>query len=748
MTASRPTTPEREEAETLNAAEILVKMANTPVGTSGLPINEDDIAAVPNPGTLPPVEATSTTSSPLTDTTTPPSVPGEAPVHPIAIPSTSSTLSGSDTSTSIPAAVVAPTPARVVAASMAVQSVAASNVVSGPTANRDGTFHNMIVNEVQSARPLPPISWGPTSQKYGHGAQHDASLSAGSSKSKAGNGLIRPSGQSTKSVIYTTTDERHFANLSVKPSTAANPSAHFDKIGSHSLNTPTAHQSNSGAVSYSVINGRPCLGPVTQVKDNAGKSQATPGSVNGRINPGKTGRNGVPRVQTPFSSQRPATQTTFNPFSLPSPGQPMPFWYPATLTQRSSASPYGSQIAATPSRSSPIQGQQDMGSSRTLLPSTPSKSASATSNGTRPRTELPSAPLKNTSIPPSNGTPRTLLPARSSSGSVTSDGSQRSEVFRLMDERMSDIKFSGSAVTTDDLVRLEHMERALLSDFYILHGTFLPHPRYDGQPNEAAFIAGGFRHPRNFYDFEDRMKNLKKKVVKRLEKQAASEHGTQKDWSKQLAEEHETLSILYDELVHCKKCLTGLRKYLERENKVGEFYEYKLKVQYTEIGNQDIPPGYRRSTAAKKKKAAPATNTKTTSGKKRQNFILIDSDNSSEQGSTPTASKPPRKKAKTQPTQSGQISSTTQFRATSQPTNGTGMRQQPRGPAQAMNGSGMQQSPRGPPPASPAVRPRTVADIDRDIAVRAVEVEKLQQEMTRLRWEKLMLEDCGQNGGA
>ena len=112
------------------------------------------------------------------------------------------------------------------------------------------------------------------------------------------------------------------------------------------------------------------------------------------------------------------------------------------------------------------------------------------------------------------------------------------------------------------------------------------------------------------------------------------------------------------------------------------------------------------------------------------------------------ASKPPRKKAKTQPTQSGQISSTTQFRATSQPTNGTGMRQQPRGPAQAMNGSGMQQSPRGPPPASPAVRPRTVADIDRDIAVRAVEVEKLQQEMTRLRWEKLMLEDCGQNGGA
>ncbi|PVH70922.1 hypothetical protein DL98DRAFT_617269 [Cadophora sp. DSE1049] len=812
MTASRPTTLAREEAEMRDAAEILVNMANTPVDASGLRITLNDITAASNSSTAtstPPTSAAPTIpdalngNSPNGTSPTSNSVSAPALVVPLAAPAplngtpavsnsiptypTTATLPASATlngtlaaPSSIPALLSAATPAAAVAVPTTAQPAPNSTVVARQSAIHDGTFRNLIVEDLShSARPLPPISWGPTSQKYGREPQQHASVSFGG---KVTDGSMKASSQPSKSVIHNTTEVRDFADFGVKPPTPADHSAHFDKIRSHYAKDLGVQQSGSGGIAFSVVNGRPRLDPVTLTKDKAGKIQTTPGSANGRVNSGQTGRNGVPKIQTPFNSQRPVTQTSFNPFSGPSPGQSMPFWFPANVAPRMSTSPYGPHTVApfcTPSKPNHSRAAPGSGSSRTPLPSTPSKTASAPSNGVKPRNPLPFGPLKQASLPPSGGAPRTPLPVRSSSESAAANNLQQSEEYERMEHRLGDIKFGGSAVTLDDLVRLEHLERALLSDFYVLHGIFLPHPRHPNQPNEAAFVAGGFRTPSSFYNFEDRMKDLKKKVEKRLEKQAAELPDRQRDWSEQLKEEHDTLSTMYDELLHCKKCLTEFRKYLERENKVGEFYEYKLKVQYTEIGNQVIPSGYRKSTATKKKKATPTTYAKTTNVKKRRTVISIDSeDNSAEQGSTPSVTQHPRKKAKTHPTQGAQMSSTTQFRplgqdmtgstmhqqpraSNFQSMNGSAMHHQPRGLVQTMNGSGMHRQPHsGPtfpgmsasgtqqPLRGTAPAPRTPADVDRDISLKLAEVERLQEEIFELRWEKKVLVKGGDAGRA
>lgn len=771
--------------------------------TSEIPtVLKGTTSVVPTSAPVSPKGVTPEISTTLNSTT--PALPSSAPIPPHAVtPEISTTLNGtSTTSTSIsvtpfvaapkasitsngtlatsnpvPALSCAATTAPAVVISTVTQSASASNAVSRQSSIRDGTFRHQIVDDVSHpARPVPPISWSPTSQKYGRGSQSHASLPNRLSKDEGTNHSINRSAQPTKSMIHNTTEVSDFADFSVKPPAKADPSSHFEKIRSHSVKSTVAQQPSNGGIAFSVVNGRPRLDPVTQTMEKAGKSQTTPGLINGRINSGQMGRNAVPTIQTPFSSQRPVSQTSFNPFSSPSSGQPLPFWFPTASAPRMSTSQYGLHTTAspsTPSKSNAAQVSHGNGNNRTPLPSTPSKTASVMPNS-GPRNPLPSAPLNHASISYKGNAPRTPLPARSSSKSAGFSDLQQSEAHQLMENRVGDMKFGGSAVTLDDLDRLEHMERALISDFFVLHGIFFRHPHYPGQPNEAAFVAGGFRNASKFYEFEDRMKTLMKKVETRLKNQAAEPTDSQKDWTKQLKEEHNTLDTLYNELLNCKKYLTELRKYLERENKV-------------------IPAGYRKSTAAAKKKATPAANAKTingkaTNGKKRQTFILIDSeDNTSEQGSTSSATQPPRKKAKTQPAQGTQVSSTTQMGPLRQDMNGSTMYQHPRGPSkvqstngstiyhqprglvQAINGSGMQphsgppvhgvngsgmhQPPQGPPPAPRTVQPRTPADVDRDIASKQTEVEKLQRQISELqseifelRWEKKVLVTGGEPG--
>ncbi|KAK0108637.1 hypothetical protein ONS95_003430 [Cadophora gregata] len=752
--------------------------------------------AVPSPQPAPQNGVSSADSNDISNTTS-------APIS-TAVTSTSGTLNANVSApTRVSSAPTALTPATTPATgvpSSTTQSVSAPSPISRQPAVRAGKFrHYPVQGPSHSARPLPPITWGPglTSGEYGRGSQPPAYSSSMSSTSEAGNGSIQDNSLPSKSSINNTTDGQDFADFSVKPPTPAGPSAHFDKspkIQSHSIKNPVSQQCGFGGVAFSVVDGRPRLEPVKS-KDKTGKTQPASDPAVSRNTSGQPSHDGIPKVQTLSGSQRPVTESSFDPFHGPAPGERLPFWFLVPSATPSSGSPYGphtSSLLTTPSKTTSIQNGTRIGRDAILLrsgrlgnpvatspngvtgqDSVPRNSSinntSGTLNGGTTRTPLPSTPVKTASA---NAIGDTLLPARSSSEPTSCGTRKQSEVYQRMERRLIDIESGTSAVTVDDLIRLEHLERALLSDFYILHGVFLQHPHYPGQPNEAAFIAGGFRNPKKFYAYEDRVKDLKSKVQKREEKQAAEEPDREKDWSKQVKEEHSTLNILYSEVLNCKKFLTELRKYLERENKV-------------------IPKGYRKSGAAIQKKGIQSADPKTANGKKRRTVITIDSDdNSSEQGSTPSATQPPRKKAKMQPAQGAKMTSAMQFKPIGkvvndsalhqqqqqrgqhqfQVRNGSTMHQQPRGTVQAMNGSsgyqqpngtprphgqgmdrsgyGMQRHPRNGQPSPHLAQPRTPAYVDREIALRMAMIERLNEEVLELRWEKKVLENNGQPGGA
>ncbi|KAG4443401.1 hypothetical protein IFR05_001080 [Cadophora sp. M221] len=152
-----------------------------------------------------------------------------------------------------------------------------------------------------------------------------------------------------------------------------------------------------------------------------------------------------------------------------------------------------------------------------------------------------------------------------------------------------------SPVTLDDISRLSLEERYLLSDLFVLQGTFLPQTREMDPVIWEEFKKNGFATTSQFYKYEERIAKFCNEVEKRMDEQAAELPGSNRDWSDALAAEHAALANLWGNYERCKDRLASLRELLETryENERGVF-EYEAAVNYQQIGNQVKPPGYRK----------------------------------------------------------------------------------------------------------------------------------------------------------
>ncbi|KAH7364843.1 hypothetical protein BKA65DRAFT_591111 [Rhexocercosporidium sp. MPI-PUGE-AT-0058] len=181
-----------------------------------------------------------------------------------------------------------------------------------------------------------------------------------------------------------------------------------------------------------------------------------------------------------------------------------------------------------------------------------------------------------------------------------------------------------SPVSLDDILRLNLVVRSLLSDLFVLHGTFLPQNRDQDPENVAEFENTGFADALQFYKYEERLASFRIEVENRVKEQAAELPDFNRNWSDALAAEHRTLAKLYRSFDRCRSRLTSLRELLETRHMNGAgIYEYEIAVNYQEIGNQVKPPGYRKpksNSAASRSKTsspAPSTTSESTNSKKR-----------------------------------------------------------------------------------------------------------------------------------
>ncbi|KAH6704079.1 hypothetical protein BKA61DRAFT_680324 [Leptodontidium sp. MPI-SDFR-AT-0119] len=272
-----------------------------------------------------------------------------------------------------------------------------------------------------------------------------------------------------------------------------------------------------------------------------------------------------------------------------------------------------------------------------------------------------------------------------------------------------------SPVTLDDILRLGLEVRSLLSDLFVLQGTFLPQNREKDPENVEEFKKNGFATSSQFYKYEERIAKFRNEVEKRIEEQATELPGSNRDWSDAVAAEYLALAKLCKDYDRCKSRLTSLRELLEtRHANESGVYEYEVAVIYQQIGNQVKPPGYKKpktnSAASRSMTSSPALGTPSKPSNAKKRTVASGLRNETEQNGRPAK----RVKFASAGAQLGEDSALA--------------------PASARIGAVMR------------VQIRTEENVDQDIAWRIEQIalskeriEKLNAEILELRWEKKVM---------
>jgi hypothetical protein len=184
---------------------------------------------------------------------------------------------------------------------------------------------------------------------------------------------------------------------------------------------------------------------------------------------------------------------------------------------------------------------------------------------------------------------------------------------------------SAAPVTRAAVNSLRDNHNALLSDLSILHGQFSKEEFSDLHPNKKAFIDAGYPSVYGLISIGDSINHLLKKVTKRDAVQVSTKDNKEGgDFTKQMKQEHEKLDELNVVYLKTLDDITALRGKLETIGKGTQgVYDYEMDINYQVIGNQIIPPNYRRPKVTKTPKreinqqqlsAPPAKKIKLTNG--------------------------------------------------------------------------------------------------------------------------------------
>jgi hypothetical protein len=184
---------------------------------------------------------------------------------------------------------------------------------------------------------------------------------------------------------------------------------------------------------------------------------------------------------------------------------------------------------------------------------------------------------------------------------------------------------SAAPVTRAAVNSLRDNHNALLSDLSILHGEFSKEEFSDHHPNKKAFIDAGYPSVDGLISIGDSIDYLFKKVTKREAKQASMEDDKEGvGLNRQMKQEHKKLDELNGIYLKTLDDITSLRTMLETIGKGTQgVYDYEIDISYQVIGNQTIPPNYRRPKVTKTPKreinqqplsAPPAKKIKLTNG--------------------------------------------------------------------------------------------------------------------------------------
>jgi hypothetical protein len=160
---------------------------------------------------------------------------------------------------------------------------------------------------------------------------------------------------------------------------------------------------------------------------------------------------------------------------------------------------------------------------------------------------------------------------------------------------------SVAPATSTAVNSLRDNHNALLSDLSILHGQFSKEEFSDHHPNKKAFIDAGYPSVYGLISIGDSIDHLLKKVTKREAVQVSKKDNKEGgDFNKQMKQEHKKLDELNGVYRKTLDDITALRATLETIGKGTQgVYDYEMDINYQVIGNQTIPPNYRRPKVTK-----------------------------------------------------------------------------------------------------------------------------------------------------
>jgi hypothetical protein len=160
---------------------------------------------------------------------------------------------------------------------------------------------------------------------------------------------------------------------------------------------------------------------------------------------------------------------------------------------------------------------------------------------------------------------------------------------------------SAAPVTRAAVNSLRDNHNALLSDLSILHGQFSKEEFSDHHPNKKAFIDAGYPSVYGLISIGDSIDHLLKKVIKREAVQVSTKDNKEGgDFNKQMKQEHKKLDELNGLYLKTLDDITALRGKLETTGKGTQgVFDYEMDINYQVIGNQTIPPNYRRPKVTK-----------------------------------------------------------------------------------------------------------------------------------------------------
>jgi hypothetical protein len=160
---------------------------------------------------------------------------------------------------------------------------------------------------------------------------------------------------------------------------------------------------------------------------------------------------------------------------------------------------------------------------------------------------------------------------------------------------------SAAPVTRAAVNSLRDNHNALLSDLSILHGQFSKEEFSDQHPNKKAFIDAGYPSVYGLTSIGDSINRLLKKVTKREAVQVSTKDNKEGgDFTKQMEQEHKKVDELNVVYLKTLDDITALRGKLETIGKGTQgVYDYEMDINYQVIGNQALPPNYRRPKVTK-----------------------------------------------------------------------------------------------------------------------------------------------------